>query len=62
MNKDIKDYTVCELKAAAYDFLALIELNQKNLNFMNNELNERAKQPAEEIKQEEVKVEKVKGK
>ncbi len=42
MNKEIKDMSVVELKAIAFDVLAGIEQGQNNLRVINQELANRA--------------------
>lgn len=39
--KKIEDYSVIELKALAYDSLAIIEAQQANIKFINEELKKR---------------------
>lgn len=49
----IKDLSIDQLKALAYDTLAQIELNQKNLTLLNQEIAQRSQQTekvVEEIK------------
>ena len=41
---NLKDLTVTELKALAYDILATIENNQRNLNAINSEIAARNQQ------------------
>lgn len=41
--KTIKDYSITELKALVYDSLAIIEQNQNNIKFINEELSKRTK-------------------
>ena len=48
---DIKTLTIEQLKALAYDCLASIELTQKNLQIINQEIVLR-NQPKEEVKPE----------
>ena len=40
--KKIEDYSTTELKALVYDSLAIIEQNQANIKFINEELKKRA--------------------
>jgi hypothetical protein len=44
---DLKTLSVEQLKALAYDQIALLEQTQKNLQVLNNEINTR-KEPKEE--------------
>ena len=39
--KKIEDYSTTELKALVYDSLAIIEQNQANIKFINEELKKR---------------------
>lgn len=39
--KKIEDYSTIELKALVYDSLAIIEQNQANIKFINEELKKR---------------------
>ena len=39
--KKIEDYSITELKALVYDSLAIIEQNQANIKFINEELKNR---------------------
>lgn len=39
--RKIKDYSTTELKALVYDSLAIIEQNQANIKFINEELKKR---------------------
>lgn len=39
--KKIEDYSTTELKALVYDSLAIIEQNQANIKFINEELKNR---------------------
>lgn len=41
--KTIEDYSITELKALVYDSLAIIEQNQNNIKFINEELSKRTK-------------------
>ncbi len=47
MNKELKDYTVEELKALGFDVKNQIELGHSNLQTINAELQRRAKEEAE---------------
>jgi len=40
--KTIEDYSIIELKAIVYDSLAIIEQNQANIKFINEELSKRS--------------------
>lgn len=46
MDKKIEDMDVTELKSAAYDTLAQIELHQRNLQVLNAEIGKRATEVA----------------
>ena len=39
--RNIEDYSTTELKALVYDSLAIIEQNQANIKFINEELKKR---------------------
>lgn len=41
MEKQLKDYTVVELKALVYDELAKIDICQNNIKLLNQEIRER---------------------
>jgi hypothetical protein len=41
--KTIQDYSITELKALVYDSIAIIEENQNNIKFINEELSKRTK-------------------
>jgi hypothetical protein len=45
MNTNVKEMTVVELKALAYDVLAVLENAQNNLKVINGEIAERNKVP-----------------
>ena len=48
MNKTIKDFSVVELKALAYDFIGQFETARKNLEVVNAELKLREEAPKTE--------------
>lgn len=49
MNKTIKEFSVIELKATAYDNLAQIESCQANIRAINQELSSRKETPVESV-------------
>lgn len=51
MNKDIKDISDVELKAVAFDSLKEIERLQQQIQFINQELNNRAQAGAAKVEQ-----------
>lgn len=50
-NKTIKDLSVVELKAAAYDHLANIEQSQMIIKTINQELASRQEKPVEKVEE-----------
>lgn len=50
MNKELKDYTVEELKALGFDIKNNMELQSQNLQIINQELQRRASEPKEDKK------------
>ncbi len=52
MNKTVKDFSVVELKALAFDFISEMERLQANLRAVNQEIAERNKPVAESPKEE----------
>lgn len=49
MEKPLSEFTVTELKAIAYDQMAQIELSQRNLQTINQELSKRMPPPVQKI-------------
>jgi len=50
MNKELKDYTVEELKALGFDIKNQLELASQNLQVINTELNRRAQEAEKDPK------------
>jgi hypothetical protein len=52
MNTQLKDLSVVELKAHAFDSLVIIEQQQMNIKIINEELARRANETKPEVKTE----------